>query len=182
MRSIGIGAFFSSSRSVKPPAVWTPSDTGLTSIRTARGRAVVPHGGRDGRGTTNPIAMGIPVPGAPPVILDFATSATAEGTVRVARNKGVPIPPECLLDAEGRPTTDPAALYADPPGNLVPFGGAVSGHKGGALWLMVDLLAGAVTGRVDGAGWGVSSHPGGPTEVLDDQELTLTFVAMRGAP
>ena len=27
---------------------------------------VVPHGGRDGRGTTNPIAMGIPVPGAHP--------------------------------------------------------------------------------------------------------------------
>jgi uncharacterized oxidoreductase len=107
---------------------------------------VVPHGGRDGRGTTNPLAMGIPVAGGEPVVLDFATAAIAEGKVWVARNKGVPIPPDCLLDAEGRPTTDPAALYADPPGNLVPFGGAVSGHKGGALWLMVDLLAGAFTG------------------------------------
>jgi uncharacterized oxidoreductase len=107
---------------------------------------VVPHGGRDGRGTTNPIAMGIPVAGGEPVVLDFATSAIAEGKVRVARNKGVAIPPDCLLDANGRPTTDPNALYADPPGNLVPFGGAVTGHKGGALWLMVDLLAGAFTG------------------------------------
>ena len=107
---------------------------------------VVPHGGRDGRGTTNPLAMGIPVPGGEPVVLDFATSAIAEGKVRVARNKGVEVPPDCLLDADGRPTTDPAELYADPPGNLVPFGGAVSGHKGGALWLMVDLLAGAFTG------------------------------------
>jgi uncharacterized oxidoreductase len=107
---------------------------------------VVPHGGRDGRGTTNPMAMGIPVAGGGPVILDFATSAIAEGKVRVARNKGVPIPPECLLDADGRPTTDPSRLYTDPPGNLVPFGGATSGHKGGALWLMVDLLAGALTG------------------------------------
>jgi hydroxycarboxylate dehydrogenase B len=107
---------------------------------------VVPHDGRDGRGTTNPLAMGIPVAGGAPVVLDFATSAIAEGKVRVARNKGVAIPPDCLLDADGQPTTDPNALYADPPGNLVPFGGAVSGHKGGALWLMVDLLAGAFTG------------------------------------
>ena len=107
---------------------------------------VVPHGGRDGRGTTNPIAMGIPVAGGEPVILDFATSAIAEGKVRVARNKGVAIPPDCLVDADGHPTTDPNELYADPPGNLVPFGGAVTGHKGGALWLMCDLLAGAFTG------------------------------------
>jgi uncharacterized oxidoreductase len=107
---------------------------------------VVPHGGRDGRATTNPIAMGMPVPGGPPVILDFATSATAEGKVRVARNKGVQIPPDCLVDAEGNPTTDPSHLYTDPPGSLLPFGGATSGHKGGALWLMCDLLAGALTG------------------------------------
>jgi uncharacterized oxidoreductase len=107
---------------------------------------VVPHGGRDGRGTTNPIAMGIPVPGGPPVILDFATSATAEGKVRVARNKGVAIPPDCLVDADGNPTTDPNHLYTDPPGSLLPFGGAVSGHKGGALWLMCELLAGGLTG------------------------------------
>jgi uncharacterized oxidoreductase len=107
---------------------------------------VVPHGGRDGRGTTNPVAMGIPVEGSGHVVLDFATSAIAEGKVRVARNKGVAIPPDCLLDAAGRPTTDPSQLYTDPPGNLVPFGGATSGHKGGALWLLVDLLAGGLTG------------------------------------
>jgi uncharacterized oxidoreductase len=108
---------------------------------------VVPHGGRDGRGTTNPVAMGIPVEGSRgPVVLDFATSATAEGKVRVARNKGVPIPPDCLLDAAGRPTTDPNDLYTDPPGTLLPFGGATAGHKGGALWLLVDLLAGGLTG------------------------------------
>jgi hydroxycarboxylate dehydrogenase B len=107
---------------------------------------VVPHGGRDGRGTTNPIAIGIPVEGSGPVVLDFATSATAEGKVRVARNKGALIPPDCLLDAEGRPTIDPNDLYTDPPGTLLPFGGATGGHKGGALWLLVDLLAGGLTG------------------------------------
>jgi uncharacterized oxidoreductase len=106
---------------------------------------VVPHGGRDPRGTTNPMAMGMPVEGGNPVVLDFATSAVAEGKVRIARNKGVEIPPDCLVDAAGQPTTDPRELYADPPGNLLPFGGAVGGHKGGALWLMTDLLAGALT-------------------------------------
>jgi hydroxycarboxylate dehydrogenase B len=106
---------------------------------------VVPHGGRDGRGTTNPIAIGVPVEGSGPVVLDFATSATAEGKVRVARNKGVAIPPDCLLDADGQPTTDPNDLYTDPPGTLLPFGGATGGHKGGALWLLVDLLAGGLT-------------------------------------
>jgi uncharacterized oxidoreductase len=109
---------------------------------------VVPHGGRDGRGTTNPIAIGIPVEGSGPVVLDFATSAIAEGKVRGARNKGVEIPPDCLVDADGRPTTDPNQLYADPPGHLLPFGGATSGHKGGALWLMCDLLAGGLSGGV----------------------------------
>ena len=44
--------------------------------------------------------------------------AIAEGKVRVARNKGVAIPPDCLLDADGQPTTDPNQLYTDPPGNL----------------------------------------------------------------
>jgi hydroxycarboxylate dehydrogenase B len=52
----------------------------------------VPHGGRDPRGTTNPIAIGMPVEGGAPIVLDFATTAVAEGKVRVARNKGVALP------------------------------------------------------------------------------------------
>jgi len=126
------------------------ADAGMASLNFVNATGiplrVVPHGGRDGRGTTNPIAMGVPVPDGSPVILDFATSATAEGKVRIARNKGVAIPPDCLVDAEGNATTDPNHLYADPPGSLLPFGGAVSGHKGGALWLMCDLLSGGLTG------------------------------------
>ncbi len=148
------------------------AEAGMASIHFVNATGiplrVVPHGGRDGRGTTNPIAMGIPVAGSDPVVLDFATSAIAEGKVRVARNKGVPIPPDCLLDADGRPTTDPNALYAEPPGNLVPFGGAVTGHKGGALWLMVDLLAGAFTG-------GGCSHPPEGTARFTSNMLSIVI-------
>jgi uncharacterized oxidoreductase len=107
---------------------------------------VVPHGGVEARGRTNPVAIGMPVAGKKPVILDFATSAVAEGKVRVARNKGTYLPPDCLLDADGKPTTDPKALYTDPRGRLMPFGGGVTGHKGSGLWLMADLLAGALSG------------------------------------
>jgi uncharacterized oxidoreductase len=106
---------------------------------------VVPHGGAEARGSTNPIAIGMPVPGGKPVILDFATSAVAEGKVRVARNKGASLPPDCLLDAEGNITTDPTTLYRDPKSSLLPFGGAVTGHKGGGLWLMAELLAGGLS-------------------------------------
>ncbi|MGI9416472.1 MAG: malate/lactate/ureidoglycolate dehydrogenase [Geminicoccaceae bacterium] len=106
---------------------------------------VVPHGGAEGRGSTNPIAIGVPVEGRAPVILDFATSAIAEGKARVARNKGTFLPPDCLLNADGAATIDPSDLYADPRGALLPFGGAVTGHKGGGLWLMADLLAGGLS-------------------------------------
>lgn len=106
---------------------------------------VVPHGGAEPRGSTNPIAIGMPVEGGEPVILDFATSAVAEGKVRVARNKGTYLPHDCLLNVDGEPTTDPNTLYNEPRSNLLPFGGAVTGHKGGGLWLMADLLAGGLS-------------------------------------
>ena len=106
---------------------------------------VVPHGGSEGRGSTNPIAIGVPKGDQEPIILDFATSAIAEGKARVARNKGMALPLDCLLNAEGEPTTDPHDLYADPRGALLPFGAAVTGHKGGGLWLMADLLAGGLS-------------------------------------
>ncbi len=125
------------------------ADAGMVSLNfvNAIGHQliVVPHGGAEGRGSTNPIAIGVPIEGAEPVILDFATSAVAEGKVRVARNKGTFLQPDCLLDADGAPTIDPNDLYADPRGALLPFGGAITGHKGGGLWLMADLLAGALS-------------------------------------
>jgi uncharacterized oxidoreductase len=76
------------------------------------------------------------------VIVDFATSKLAVGKVRVAYNKGVHVPEGVLLDGQGEPTTDPAALFEDPKGTLLPFGD----HKGWGLSLACELLAGALTG------------------------------------
>jgi uncharacterized oxidoreductase len=103
---------------------------------------VAPHGGRDGRLATNPVCIGLPPTSRPSIILDMATSKVAFGKIRVARNKGLPAPEGALIDATGNPTTDPAVMFAQPMGALLPFGE----HKGYALALMCDLLAGALAG------------------------------------
>ncbi len=107
-------------------------------------RRVAPPGGTEPRLGTNPIAFGVPHE-LHPIVLDFSTSATAEGKVRVHRIAGTPCPPGWLLDADGRPTTDPNVLYEDPPGTILPFGGEQA-YKGFGLSLMVEFFAGALSG------------------------------------
>jgi uncharacterized oxidoreductase len=68
--------------------------------------AVAPFGGTQARIGTNPFAVGIPRAQEPPVIVDFATSRLAMGKVRVAYNKGEPVPPgPCWMRAGSRRTT-----------------------------------------------------------------------------
>jgi hydroxycarboxylate dehydrogenase B len=103
---------------------------------------VAPWGGSEARLATNPVAIGVPRAGADPLVLDFATSKFAVGKVRVALNTGQPLPPDVLLDAAGRPTQDPAALFDLPHGALLPFGE----HKGAGLALMCEILGSALFG------------------------------------
>jgi uncharacterized oxidoreductase len=105
---------------------------------------VAPFGGIDRRLGTNPLAAGIPR-GNEPIVLDMTTSATAEGKLRVAFQKGERIPEGWIIDAEGRPTTDPGAYYAKPPGAILPLGGPL-GFKGFGLSVMVDFLGGLLSG------------------------------------
>jgi uncharacterized oxidoreductase len=109
-------------------------------------RRVAPPGGKAPRLGTNPIAIGVPHPDGP-LVMDFGTSATAEGKVRVKRIAGQTCPDGWLLDSEGRPTNDPQSLYGNPPGTIKPFGGDQP-HKGFALGLMVEIFAGALSGGV----------------------------------
>jgi len=109
-------------------------------------RRVAPPGGKAPRLGTNPLAFGAPAPGGP-VVLDFGTSATAEGKVRVKRIAGELCPEGWLLDAEGHATRDPNSLYANPPGSIRPMGGDQA-YKGFGLGLMVEILAGAISGGV----------------------------------
>lgn len=104
-------------------------------------RAIVaPHGGSDARFGTNPVCIGVPLSGRPPVILDFATSMIAQGKTRVAHNKGETVPPGHLIDDHGRETQNPRYSVIPPFGALLTFGT----HKGYGLALMCELLGGAL--------------------------------------
>jgi uncharacterized oxidoreductase len=103
---------------------------------------VAPYGGAYARFGTNPMTVGIPIPGEPPFILDMATSAVAQGKIRVAHNKGENVSPDWLLDDEGNPTADPKYGVIEPFGALRTFGL----HKGYGLAVVCELLGGALTG------------------------------------
>jgi len=104
---------------------------------------VAPFRGSDARFATNPVCIALPpARGRPPVVLDFATSLVALGKVRVAMSRGERMAPGVLVDARGRPTTDPAVMYREPRGAILPFGL----HKGYGLAFACELLAGAVAG------------------------------------
>lgn len=113
-------------------------------VNTLAAPTVAPWGGRERRLSTNPLAWGMPVAGGDPIIVDLTTSVVAEGKVRLARAAGKPIPPGWVVDKQGQSTTNPADLYEG--GALLPLGGLDAGHKGYALSLMVDLMAGALSG------------------------------------
>lgn len=144
------------------------ADAGLVSVHFVNtsgfGILVAPFGGTERRLSANPIAAGAPGPNGP-LVLDIATSATAEGKIQVARNRGERLPDGLILDAEGQPTNDPIAFYGPPPGSILPFGG----HKGSGLSLFCEILAGSLTG-------GGASHPQHPTAGrLVNNMLTLAF-------
>jgi uncharacterized oxidoreductase len=82
---------------------------------------------------------------AAPVFLDIGTSVCAEGKVRVLFNKGQQAPEGWLLDAAGRPTTDPGVLYREPRGTILPLGGPQA-YKGFGIGLLLDMLAGGLSG------------------------------------
>lgn len=127
---------------------------------------VAPWGGRDARFGTNPFAVGIPVAGREPVILDLATSVVAQGKTRVAHNKGERLAPGQLLDDQGEPTTDPKFGVVEPLGALRTFGE----HKGFGLALVCELLGGALAGglAVHGRGEGKQRVLNGMLTVLFD--------------
>lgn len=104
------------------------------------GGHVTPHGGVARLLGTNPIAGAVPVAGRPPLVVDFATSVVAAGKVRVARNRGQSVPEGWILGPDGRPTTSPEDYYAG--GMLLP----AAGHKGYGLALLMEFLAGLLTG------------------------------------
>lgn len=102
-------------------------------------KSIAPWGGSEPVFGTNPVSFAAPRREAPPLVLDQSSSVIAKSEIVVHKHNGEPIPEGWALDAEGNPTTDPAAALA---GSMVPMGG----YKGAGIALMVEILAAAVTG------------------------------------
>ena len=128
---------------------------GLVSVHfvnVAGSTLVAPFGGTERRFSTAPFSVGVPTD--PPVVLDFATSRVAEGKVLVASNGGKALPPDALIEPDGRLSGDPRTLYGEyekvGPRNAAGGLGAIRAfgeHKGSGLAFACELLAGALTGN-----------------------------------
>ena len=139
------------------------AEAGLVSfhfVNSPAKPAVSPFGGVERRMSTNPICVGIPVEGRAPVIVDMTTSSVAEGKLRVANMAGRSIPEGWILDKEGKPSQKPGDYYDG--GAMLTMGA----HKGYGLSLVVDLMAGALTGG------GTTS----PTESVNRNNMLSFFI------
>jgi len=122
------------------------------------GRSVAPFGAVSPVFTPNPLAAGIPTDGDP-ILLDISASYTTNGLTARAHKAGEKLPHAWAQDANGQPTDDPAVLFNDPKGTLLPLGGLEAGHKGFALALLIEALTGGLAGfgRADPSeGWGAT--------------------------
>ena len=146
---------------------------GLVSIHfvnvTGHPPLVAPYRGSQARFGTNPICIGVPGTARhQPFLLDMATSVIALGKVRVALNKDERIAAGTLVDARGRPTTDPKVMFPDDEaerGALLPL----ALHKGYGLLFAAELLAGVV-----GAG-GTSNPSTAHLDTIRNNMLTVVI-------
>lgn len=122
--------------------------------------AMAVHGGAEPILGTNPLAAAFPPAlGVDSVGFDMATSVAAFGKIRAARQEMRPVPIDWALAPDGTRTTDPAEAMR---GALLPVGGS----KGSALALMIEMLAGVLSGASFGRTVGNPNDPSPePTDV-----------------
>ena len=95
---------------------------------------------------TNPMCYAFPAGKYPPVIVDMATSAAANGKLEIAQRSGKSVPGGWIQSSEGNSSTDPHELKKG--GALLPLGGdrEHGSHKGFALSATVDILSAVLSG------------------------------------
>src|SRR6202142_33690 len=82
----------------------------ITADSGRSSKALAPYGGAKARLGTNPICFAIPSNLDGPLFFDMATSAAAAGKINVATARGEQVPAGWLIDADGKPSTDPRVL------------------------------------------------------------------------
>ena len=116
----------------------------------------------------NPIAVAAPILGKPPFVLDMALSTVAKGKIRLAAARGEKIPEGWVTDSNGNPVLDAKSALQ---GLLTPVGGP----KGSALAIVVDILAGLLSGAAIGPSVRAQS------EISQNQEVGHFFLALHVA-
>lgn len=153
---------------------WLAAREGLIGLSMANDiPSVAAPGSRRAITGSNPISYAIPAGKYPPMFLDMSTATVAGGKVYAARGRGERIPDTWLLDAEGRPTSDPS-IYPES-ATLQP----AAGHKGYGIALLIECLSGILTGaeftwRVGSWMWDDGTKPthhGAAFVVIDTQAM-----------
>ena len=124
------------------------TDRGLIvqiSVSNPAARRVAPYGGTQPVLTPNPLAMGFPTSGDP-ILVDVSSSITTTTMTQLLAKKGERYPEAWGLTADGQPTDDPREI-TERGGTMMPLGGALKGHKGYGLGLIVDLLGQGLSGK-----------------------------------
>jgi len=130
----------------------------LLSCSDPNSASVAPFGGLKPMFTPDPLAFGVPTASGP-VLIDLSASLTTNGMTARLHKHGQRLAHPWLLDAAGQATDDPAVLFSEPKGTILPTGGIDAGHKGYALALIVEMLTGGLAGfgRADAKeGWGAT--------------------------
>lgn len=142
-RDCGVGAAFvrrSNHFGAVAPYALIAAEAGFASIAMSNSApTLAPAGGTEARVGNSPLGFGFPGPGGAHVLVDVAMSMVARSHIRDAARRGAPIPEGWAVDARGAPVTDAVLAMKS---LLAPIGG----HKGYALALAVDMLAGVLSG------------------------------------
>lgn len=95
---------------------------------------------------TNPMCYAFPAGKYPPVVVDMATAAAANGKLEIAQRSGQAVPEGWVQDSQGNTSTDPHQLKSG--GSLLPLGGDKDhgSHKGYGLSATVDILSAVLSG------------------------------------
>jgi ureidoglycolate dehydrogenase (NAD+) len=104
---------------------------------------MAPWGGAERVLGINPLGVGVPAGDELPVVYDAAFSASAHGKIRIFHQRGEVLPPGWALDAQGRPTVDPAAAID---GLLLPIGEFKGANLAFVMGILSSMLSGAAYG------------------------------------
>jgi delta1-piperideine-2-carboxylate reductase len=144
-------------------AVWPDIEPfaaeGFVALAMVNGRRrMVAYDGRRKVLGTSPMGFACPRAGKLPLVWDQASSIMAQGDILLAAQRGEMLPAGVGIDASGDPTTDPRVLL-EGGGAALPFGG----HKGSSIALMIEVMAGALTGGCFGFEDRSAEYPGAQT-------------------